>query len=219
VLFRSENEHEVTSGEKPEEVSAVPPAEEAAAPKRGPGTKEVVPLAWKLVGISDGMPVTLLKCIDRAEAEAQLERLQSERYYSELAIYEIDAEVPVPASAVKARDKAIGEAMSEVAIKSERPRTKARSPKAAPAAPVKAKPAAAKIAKAAPTKAKAKSKPKAKAAKVSNRGGATAAKSKPSKKSTKKSKGAAAGAKKKTKAAKSKKAKGGGSAKKARRRR
>ena len=92
----------------------------STTPRRGPGSKEVIPLAWKLVGISDGMPVTLLKCVERIEAEAQLERLQGERYYKNLGIYAIDDRVPVPAAAAKARQKTIAEAISRIVARSER---------------------------------------------------------------------------------------------------
>ena len=89
----------------------------AVAPtgRRPPGQKEVIPLVWKLVGTSAGMPVTLLKCVDRADAEAQMERLQLERYYKDLAIHSIDAEVPVTAKMAKVRRDAIALALREAA--------------------------------------------------------------------------------------------------------
>lgn len=102
--------------------STVPPGGAATnrVIRRGPGSKEVIPMAWKLVGMSDGMPVTLLKCVERIEAEAQLERLKGERYYEKLAVYAIDTEVPIPAAAAKARQKAIEEALSKIRARSDR---------------------------------------------------------------------------------------------------
>lgn len=181
-------------GESPDQSnsSVSKPAEAAPSPsgqgtssKRGPGAKEIVPLAWKLVGFSDGMPVTLLKCVERSEAEAQLERLQAERYYSGLAIYEIDAKVPVPAAAEKARQRAIDEAMSIVAERSER--AKAAKGDSASRAKGKAK----KVAANAPSgktesarKGAAKSKKSTSPAKPR-----TASKKKPAKKASKKTTG------------------------------
>jgi len=87
-------------------------SENGSTGKRVPGAKEVIPMAWKLVGTSAGMPVTLLKCIDRADAEAQMERLQLENYYQDLAIYPVEAKVPISADLLKARKKAIESAMN-----------------------------------------------------------------------------------------------------------
>jgi hypothetical protein len=66
-------------------------------PRRAPGQKEVIPFAWKVCGYaSDGCTLTFFKSVERADCEAQLERLQREGYYTGLAIYKID-ETPPPA--------------------------------------------------------------------------------------------------------------------------
>ncbi len=97
-----------------------PAAAPPSAPRRGPGTKEIIPMEWKLVGWSNHVPVTLLKCIDRAEAEAQLERLKNERYYEQLTIYEIDHKLKVSPASAKARKKVIEEAISTVVARNAR---------------------------------------------------------------------------------------------------
>ncbi len=102
--------------------------------KRAPGTKEIIPLVWKLVGMSDGMPVTLLKCTDREDAEAQMERLRNERYYEDLAIYDIDAKIVVPEAAIRARKRAIEETMNAVDARADKPRSGRRSAAKAKAA-------------------------------------------------------------------------------------
>lgn len=113
-------------------------------PRRAPGTKEVIPLAWKLVGMSEGTPVTLLKCIERVDAEAQMQRLESEHFYSELEIYPIDEVVPLSPKLLKKRKQLIEAAFKAAAarqgsragnrFKRKAPTTKtpARSEKASP---------------------------------------------------------------------------------------
>jgi hypothetical protein len=76
----------------------VPPAPGAHVPpdgvRRAPGQKEVIPFAWKVCGYStDGYTLTLFKSVERADCEAQIERLMSEAYYEGLAIYTIDEPV------------------------------------------------------------------------------------------------------------------------------
>jgi hypothetical protein len=89
-------------------VSARPPEEAstAADPKRAVSDarqKEVPAFEWKLVGYADGLTLTLLKSVEHKDAEAQLNRLQSEGYYDGLAIYPIDAPVPPPPSSRRQR--------------------------------------------------------------------------------------------------------------------
>jgi hypothetical protein len=71
-----------------------------AARKRGPGRPgapvEPPPFKWKLVGDSAGVSVTLIKSVERAEVEAQLERLREEGYYRNLSIVPIEEPAPVP---------------------------------------------------------------------------------------------------------------------------
>ena len=83
-----------------------PEAEKAAAPAKTPGvapatkkplgTKEVIPFEWKLIGESEGMILTLFKAVDRAEVEAQMERVQREGYYTNLRILEADVPLKQP---------------------------------------------------------------------------------------------------------------------------
>ena len=93
----------------PEEaVGAVPELAEpleipvAAAPasppgRRAPGTKEVIPFRWKLVGESCGVVLTLFKSIEREDTEAQCDRVRSEGYYTSLRIMDVNEKVAQPA--------------------------------------------------------------------------------------------------------------------------
>ena len=74
---------------------------QTASHRRGPGGKEVVPFAWKLVGESFGAILTLFKATERAEVEAQLERARADGYYSNLRILENSEETKQPPSAVR----------------------------------------------------------------------------------------------------------------------
>lgn len=106
---------------EPDDTVAV---KEAPTPgsKRGPGAKELPPLQWKLVGMAGNVPVTLLRCIERTEAEAQLERLSLEHYYDELAIHPINAVVPISSAAAKSRRQIIDAAVKKVSARRERNR-------------------------------------------------------------------------------------------------
>ncbi|MCG3130940.1 MAG: hypothetical protein FLDDKLPJ_01714 [Phycisphaerae bacterium] len=64
--------------------------------RRSIGAKEIIPFAWKLVGRSDGMTLTLFKAIEREEVEAQLERSVREGYYTDLKILPIAPPPPPP---------------------------------------------------------------------------------------------------------------------------
>lgn len=70
--------------------------------RRSIGAKEVIPFAWKLVGRSDGMTLTLFKAIERDEVEAQLERSVREGYYTDLKILPIAPPPPPPVIAATA---------------------------------------------------------------------------------------------------------------------
>lgn len=60
------------------------------------GVKEPIVFKWKVVGRSDHMNVTLFKSVEREEAEAQLERLTRDGYYTHLSIMEASAKVDQP---------------------------------------------------------------------------------------------------------------------------
>lgn len=174
--------------------------------KRGPGAKEIPPMQWKLIGVSAGTPVILLKCIEKEDAEAQLKRLEAERYYDELHIYAIDAPMKMSAAQTKERQKLFEEAFTPKPA----PKKAKSGKKAPPTQPtvIKAKAKAPRGGKVAEVetesktdkKAAKKSTSKKKAAKTTKTAKAkTAAKTK--KKSTTK-KAAKSTAKKKTKAKK-----------------
>ena len=67
------------------------------AGKRALGVKEPIIFKWKLVGTSQNMTLTLFKSVEREEAEAQLERLGKEGYYTDLKILDAEAKVEQPA--------------------------------------------------------------------------------------------------------------------------
>lgn len=95
VVEAVEVEPEDETAGKNIEVPAPSGAPAASVPRRAPGQKEVIPLVWKVCGYSfDGVTLTLFKSVERADAEAQLARLQEEGYYTGLAIYKIDEPVP-----------------------------------------------------------------------------------------------------------------------------
>ena len=94
------------------EPTPVIPPDPVSAAKRTIAIKEPPPFKWKLMGYVDGLTVTLLKAVEREDAEAQMTRLEEEGYYRGLEIYPIDAKVPADPQAArhakekKARDKA-----------------------------------------------------------------------------------------------------------------
>jgi hypothetical protein len=61
-----------------------------SAPRRAPGTKEIIPFQWKLLGESRGAILTLFKSVERSETEAQFDRARDEGYYSKLRIVQLD---------------------------------------------------------------------------------------------------------------------------------
>ena len=87
------------------EVDKQPNAEKAkvqpTAARRAPGTKEVIPFVWKLVGASRGAILTLFKSVERDEVESQFERLRRDGYYTDLRILDVNEKIEQPASAKK----------------------------------------------------------------------------------------------------------------------
>lgn len=127
--------------------------------RRSIGAKEVIPFAWKLVGRSDGMTLTLFKAIERDEVEAQLERSVREGYYTDLKILPIAPPPPPPIAPVAPPppEKPAAKGAPPPKAKAEaKPAARAESKPAKPAAPSKkeaapgrrTKPAAVKPAKA-----------------------------------------------------------------------
>jgi len=92
---------DVVEVEAPDE-PVVKTEKEAVAPvasKKPLGVKEVIPFRWKLVGTSGGLTLTLFKAVERADVEAQYERVCNEGYYKDARILEIDPKSIVPAAA------------------------------------------------------------------------------------------------------------------------
>lgn len=72
------------------------PKKPASSGKRPLGTKEVIPFAWKLVGLSHDVALTLFKAVERTDVEAQYERVKREGYYTDLRILDINEKVKQP---------------------------------------------------------------------------------------------------------------------------
>jgi len=70
-----------------------------AAPARRPlGTKEVIPFAWKVIGLSGEMVLTLFKSIEKEDSEAHLARLEKDGAYKNLRLVEADFKIVQPKS-------------------------------------------------------------------------------------------------------------------------
>jgi type IV secretory pathway VirB10-like protein len=161
-------------------------SETPVAPRRRATKAEPIPLKWKVVGISGGFALTLLKTAEKSLAEGEMARLQQEGRYHKLGVYPIDAKISTPhppkrmpeppprtkkkgakpkpaAKAVPARKKASGKTAKAAAKPAaKKPAKTAGKTKAKPRSkPTKAAAAKAKSAKKPATKAAAK--PKAKA--------------------------------------------------------
>ncbi len=162
---------------KPSNGQKTPPARVTVA-RRGPGTKEVIPFCWRLVGESDGFILTLFKSVDRDEAEAQLKRARADGYYVNLRVVDVNEKIKQPASAKAAIE-------AKTTAKSGKPKKTAKAAKAKKA-PTKA------VTKSAASSKSAKSVKSAKPAKlakpVKSAKPAKSARAKASTKSTKKKK-------------------------------
>jgi len=145
--------------EEPEELpvpeEAVEPVPELAEPvdgpvavvpvspgRRAPGTKEVIPFRWKLVGESSGFVLTLFKAIEREDVEAQLERVRIEGYYVNLRIMDVNEKVVQPPSEKppKAAPKAAKAPPPKPAKPVPQPTKAAAQPPKAPSQAAKASP-------------------------------------------------------------------------------
>ncbi len=141
--------HRVDSKVATNPVAAQPGANQPPVVRRGPGTKEVIPFGWKLVGEANGLALTLFKAIERDDVEAQEERVRREGYYLKLRILANDD--PVKQSSVFR--KSVDSHRGTRTIIPKKTATKKPSRKAAARAAAK------------PVKKTAKTKPAAKAAK------------------------------------------------------
>lgn len=79
--------------------AGAPGAGATAAPARKPlGTKEVIPFAWKVIGLSGEMVLTLFKSIEKEDSEAHLARLGKDGAYKDLRLVEADFKIVQPKS-------------------------------------------------------------------------------------------------------------------------
>ena len=105
-------------------VAALPAV--AVAGKKSLGAKEPINFKWKLVGLSQGVALTLFKSVEREEIDAQLERLQKDGYYTELRILDINEKVlqpnpPKAAKKVTRKDHTPGKASKPRSPRSDEP--------------------------------------------------------------------------------------------------
>ncbi len=86
-----------------EEAPEVAVPEVAPVARKSLGVKEPIIFLWKIVGHANGLALTLFKSVEREDADAQLERLTRDGYYTNLEIMEATAKVvqPQPPKEVK----------------------------------------------------------------------------------------------------------------------
>lgn len=89
--------------EEAEETPELVVAEAAESPDAPPGvarkamgTKEIIPFAWKLIGRSGDLMVTLFKAVERDDVQAQFDRLTAEGYYRDLQIVDVNFKIDQP---------------------------------------------------------------------------------------------------------------------------
>ncbi len=124
--------------------------------RRSLGVKEPIIFKWKIIGLSEGMFLTLFKSVEREEVDSQLERLQKEGYYRDLRILEANEKVEQPPMKNRKKIPVRAEAPVKPAPPPPSPRAaeSAKKPAAAPSmkpsAALSAKPSAAPSAKPSP---------------------------------------------------------------------
>lgn len=64
--------------------------------RKSMGTKEIIPFAWKLIGRSGELMVTLFKAVERDDVQAQFDRLTAEGYYRDLQIVDVNFKIDQP---------------------------------------------------------------------------------------------------------------------------
>lgn len=136
---------------------AVPPGPGA---KRSMGAKEPIPFKWKIIGSSGRFILTLFKSVEREDADAQIERLQKDGYYTNLRVVDINEKIEQPPSPKESKKSIAKPDKFEKSAKSDRTPEKAEPPRKA-SAPLE-KPIKAMKATAAPLKATAGKKAPAK---------------------------------------------------------
>jgi len=114
--------------------------------KRNIGPKEPIPFKWKILANSGRYVLTLFKSVEREDADAQLERLQKDSYYTDLRVVDINEKIeqPVNKESRKAAAKAekieaakIEAAKVEAAKKLAKAAEKATKPGKPPVVPAK----------------------------------------------------------------------------------
>lgn len=131
-LTTSDNGQEASTDivEPPETPAAPKAAPQASAGRKAPGSKDVIPFKWKLVGKSRGVVLTLFKAVEREEVEAQLRRACAEGYYANVRILDIDARVGPPPRAPSAKPDAKARKRAATKTGTEAQKTKRATPKA-----------------------------------------------------------------------------------------
>lgn len=71
---------------------------DAAPIKKTLGAKEVIPFAWKVIGLSGEMILTLFKSVERVDADTQLDRLDKDGTYKDLRVVPIHHRIVQPKS-------------------------------------------------------------------------------------------------------------------------
>ncbi len=127
-----------------EQTKSAPVVSRPGSGRKAPGSKEVIPFRWKLVGKSGGVVLTLFKAIQREEVEDQLRRVHEDGYYTDLRILEIDEKVQVAAGPPPAKPDVKSGKRSETktTTKPAEPRAPARAGLQTTATSRKLKPAA-----------------------------------------------------------------------------
>lgn len=87
---------EVKTGTTP--VAATTTDKGPPAVKKTLGTKEVIPFAWKVIGRSGEMILTLFKSVERADTDAQHARLAKDGAYKDLQVVGINHKIVQPKS-------------------------------------------------------------------------------------------------------------------------
>jgi hypothetical protein len=123
----------------------VGPGPAGASGRKALGGKEPIPFRWKLLGVSEGLHLTLFKAVEREDVEAQLERVRKEGFYTDLRVLSIDTKVAQPKAA---KAKFVADLQKEAAA----PQRKSGGPKAKAAQRLVARKPALRIDKAAPKK-------------------------------------------------------------------
>ncbi len=98
---------ETKNTDKPDDTQAAKKTADPAAPagtaappvaRKPLGAKEVIPFAWKVIGVSGEMVLTLFKSIEKEDSEAHFARLTRDGAYKNLRLVEADFKIVQPKS-------------------------------------------------------------------------------------------------------------------------